>query len=210
MARPTSDVTKLILSLPADLPTNAVIQRANENGFTSTQSNVSRVRKLARRAAADKAAETKKPATSKPASNLAGPAKTPAASPLAVGPLSAAGAMSRAEFIRRQSFELPAMAVVRNANAAGLDLKVGLVYRVRRATRERAAKVAKAVNAALFAPVVAGVKPAAPKAAVAPSATAGRTTAEELLRAAASEIGLERAIELLEDQRMQLVSVLDG
>jgi hypothetical protein len=43
-----------------------------------------------------------------------------------------------------------------------------------------------------------------------PNAPAGRTTTEDLLRAVASEIGLRRAIGLLEEQRRQVLNVIGG
>ena len=44
MARPLSDLTKLILSLPRETPVAEVIQHAEKNGMSTSANNVHRVR----------------------------------------------------------------------------------------------------------------------------------------------------------------------
>lgn len=78
MARPISDLTKLILSLPREAPVAEVIQHAEKNGMSTSANNVHRVR--AKHAASADGTVGKKGSTPKRGSRArrtTKPAKTP-------------------------------------------------------------------------------------------------------------------------------------
>src|SRR5271154_6143886 len=100
---------------------------------------------------------------------------------------------SKSDFIRSQPTSVSAAEVVKKGKAQGIKFSPQLVYNVRRgskATKGQAKKVATATtNAAPKSPA---------------------TKAEDLLRAVAAEIGLGRAVELLEADRARVHAVLRG
>jgi hypothetical protein len=110
--------------------------------------------------------------------------------------------LSKAEFVRSRSHLSP-KETVEDAKAAGLKLDVGYVYNVRGAAKARG--VVKTTPARLAARR-ALVRQAPPVAR--PITTS--TKAEDLLRAVAAEIGLGRAIELIEAERAKVHAVLRG
>lgn len=119
MPRPRSALTKLILSLPADLPVADVMAKAKEKGMVTSEQNVSRVRKMA---------------TAKPANTVAKKAKTPpktAGKKVAKKAASKPTALSKSDFIRRQPSTLSAKDVVAAGKKAGLSFTDSLVYMVR-------------------------------------------------------------------------------
>jgi hypothetical protein len=246
MARPQSELTKFILSLPADLPVQEVIEKAKEKGFTSTESNVHRVRTQVKRAAevpptasadavatmaattaktvltnsdvvralrAKRAANGAKPAkatsttTTRPAAARATSAKKAAGSKTRTARTNGAG-LSKSDFIRAQPANLTAAEVVAKAKATGIKLDPYLVYKVRgrlntdKQTASPPAKSTKKTTSS--APRTQHPTRAAP-----PTASS-LGSAEELLRALASEIGLARAIDLLEEQRRRVLRILGG
>ncbi|MCC6647966.1 MAG: hypothetical protein IT374_20665 [Polyangiaceae bacterium] len=82
MARPKSQLSKFIEGLPADLPVKQVVARAKEAGFTTSESNVQRVRYLARKQAKRAGVPASKPSTpSKAAPSKAAPSKAAASAP---------------------------------------------------------------------------------------------------------------------------------
>jgi hypothetical protein len=164
------------------------------------------VRALDRRKTAAKKAPVVADVKGKPATATTDTAKTAATSPI-----------SKGDWIRAQPASLTAAELVAKAKEAGIKLSSALVYKVH--GRAKAAKPIEAKVAAKPAAVTpkppAVVAPVAPKletapTPAAPAATAGRTTAEDLLKAVASEIGLRRAIGLLEEQRARVLSVIGG
>jgi hypothetical protein len=102
---------------------------------------------------------------------------------------------SKSAFIRSLPQDMPAKEVVKQAKAAGIKLNVGYVYNVR-----AAAKMAgKKKRALAKSPTV--------------SANGGSrvsTSAENLLKAVASEIGLGPAIEILAGERARVAAVIGG
>lgn len=177
-----------------------------------------RVRSLAKRAAVRQTPAAKKTSTAKPAGKSAG------APPKTVTPTAnAARAISKSDFIRSQPATLNAVEVVAAAKTAGIKLDSYLVYKVRAALRDKAGKgAAKKTSPAKPSPKPTAKKGAPARGAATPAAEASAPTAphaarhtpatshEELLRAVASEIGLARAIGVLEEQRRQVLRVLGG
>jgi hypothetical protein len=192
MARPISALTTLIRALPKDLPVADVIAKAKAAGHETSESNVSRVRKMAGskpaslpRPTAKKAARPSKAASSKPA---AGPRKT-----AAPGTAKSAG-VSKSAFIRLHP-NLSTADVIAKGKAAGLKFTSSLVYMV----RGRAAHGPPS-RAASSAPVTHG--PSASK----PAGTAHG--AEGLLKAVAAELGLGHAIDILQEERARVRGVI--
>jgi ABC-type uncharacterized transport system substrate-binding protein len=103
-------------------------------------------------------------------------------------------AKSKAAFVRGLPVSTPAKEVVKQAKAAGIKLNAGYVYNVRQAAKK---KRATTKNTAVR--------------------TAGRdagsrvsTSAENLLKAVAAEIGLGPAIEILAGERARVAAVIGG
>jgi hypothetical protein len=99
-------------------------------------------------------------------------------------------AKSKSAFIRSLPSSTPARDVVKQAKASGIKLNVGYVYNVRGAAKK--AKRASRSGASVARPITT------------PS------SAENLLKAVAAEIGLGRAIEVLEGERTRVRAVLRG
>jgi len=98
---------------------------------------------------------------------------------------------SKAAFVRARAHLSP-REIVEDAEAAGLKLDVGYVYNVRGAANPGARRSTERT---------------------APSVTRPITTAskvEDLLRAVAAEVGLARAVEVLEAERARVRTVLRG
>lgn len=104
------------------------------------------------------------------------------------------GKMSKADFVRSQPADVPAKEVVAAAQAAGMSISENYVYTL----RYEAKKAAKAAPASKSTKKVASTK----------GAKLSTNGIEDLLRAAASEIGLSRAIALLQAQQNSLRAVL--
>lgn len=107
---------------------------------------------------------------------------------------------SKSDFIRAQPATMSAAEVVAKAKAEGVKLLPGLVYEVRRKAKEKRGV---------------GPKPAARRATkrAAPAVARPITTSsktENLLHAVAAEVGLGRAIELLEAERARVHAVMRG
>jgi hypothetical protein len=103
---------------------------------------------------------------------------------------------SKSAFVRGLPADLPAKVVVTKGKEHGITLTEKYVYAVRAAARVAKKKVA--------APVKAAPPPKSAK------ATEQRDVhhAEDLLRAAAAELGLSRAIDLLTAERKKVLKVL--
>ena len=103
---------------------------------------------------------------------------------------------SKSDFIRSQPPSLSPAEVVKKGKARGIKFSPQLVYNVRRYNKS------KSKTNATYARATPGT------AVVRPIATSSK--AEDLLRAVAAEIGLGRAIELLEADRARVHGVLRG
>jgi hypothetical protein len=103
--------------------------------------------------------------------------------------------LTKTAFVRSLPANMPAKLVVEKAKAVGLKLTPGYVYEIRSASK-RTKRGARGAAAA--------------KKASALVQKAGRIGADDLLRAVASEIGLSRAIAILEEQHRQVLAVLGG
>jgi hypothetical protein len=131
----------------------------------------------------------------------AGKAKKDTKTPPTI-PSSKAPTTSKAEFVRARAHLSP-KEIVEDAKAAGMKFGVHYVYSVRGASKQRG--VVKTMPAKVAARR-AVARQAAPIAR--PITTAAK--AEDLLRAVASEVGLGRAIEVLEAERARVHAVLRG
>lgn len=109
---------------------------------------------------------------------------------------------SKAAFIRSLPAAMPVKDVVAKAKEAGLKIADTYVYWARSAAKKGSAKRKSVKQAARRATPRTG--PAVSR----PIAT--RTSAEDLLKAVAAEIGLGRAIEVLQGERARVHAVLRG
>jgi hypothetical protein len=111
---------------------------------------------------------------------------------------------SKAEFVRGLPSNAPAKEVVAQAEAAGLSVTESYVYSVRSADRRAKRTLAAKKNAS---------KPAAATALIvheAASAPKIRAGAEAVLVAAAAEIGLGKALEVLQSERARVRGLIGG
>jgi hypothetical protein len=133
------------------------------------------------------------PRKKKPTATKNAPAPPKPAAP-ARSKTTSAAPQSKAGFVRAQSANLTAREVVDEGKAVGITLTTTYVYNVRGKSKGRKAKA----------------RPAARNAA--PRATNGARAggAEDVLRALAAEIGLARAIALLEDERRSVRRLIAG
>jgi hypothetical protein len=106
---------------------------------------------------------------------------------------------SKADFVRAHP-SLSAKEVVEKAKAEGIKLGWRYVYNVR--TSDKTARKAKRAAKATTVSVNGAVLSAAP-----PTVS---SSAEDLLRAIAAELGLGRAVEILEGERARVQSILRG
>jgi hypothetical protein len=110
--------------------------------------------------------------------------------------------INKSDFIRQQPSTLSAAEVVDKAKAAGIAFDTGLVYNVRgRARSKRKAKTA------IQTPRPPKGATAQPALVARPSASA-HTNEEELLKIVAAEVGLGRAIELLQGERARVQAII--
>jgi hypothetical protein len=105
------------------------------------------------------------------------------------------GKMSKADFVRSQPGDMPAKEVVAKAKAAGLSVSDNYVYTLRYEAKKRAGKTP-------------GKPKGSKRTASVKSTNVSSNGVEDLLRAAASEIGLSRAISILQEQQNSLRTVL--
>jgi hypothetical protein len=114
-----------------------------------------------------------------------------------------ASAPNKAAFVRAHA-NLSPKQIVAKAKTQGLRMAVSYVYNVRAYAKSRKKSPAKRTSA----PVTTHRAPRKAPAIARPIAT--RTSAEDLLRAVAAEIGLGRAIEVLQGERARVHAVLRG
>jgi hypothetical protein len=103
---------------------------------------------------------------------------------------------SKSAFIRSLPSSTPAKEVVKQAKSAGIKLNAGYVYNVRQAAKKAAKK--RAAGSPAVSTVANG------------GGARVSTSAENLLKAVAAEIGLGRAIELLQGERGWVHSITKG
>jgi len=107
---------------------------------------------------------------------------------------------SKAAFVRSLPSNTPAKEVVAKARSAGIVLDVGYVYNVRSTSKSSAKKRSGKVEAAAAQQANGG----------SPKASRDASATESLLMAVGSELGLGRAIEILEAERARVRAVLGG
>jgi hypothetical protein len=125
-------------------------------------------------------------------------AKTTRANPVAVVTSKSPVTASKADFVRAHA-NLSPKEIVAKAKGEGVKFDVSYVYRVRGYDKTAGKKKrdgAKPRTARAGAPV--------------PRPITNRSSAEDLLRAVAAEVGLGRAIELLQGERARVHSILRG
>jgi hypothetical protein len=104
---------------------------------------------------------------------------------------------NKSAFVRAHQ-SLSPKEIVEKAKAAGIKLEVGYVYNVRGAAKMAAKKKRAAAKSAAFSAVTNG------------GGSRVSTSAENLLRAVAAEIGLGPAIEILQGERGWVHSITKG
>jgi hypothetical protein len=177
MARPISKTTKFILALPKTLPAKEVLAKAKASGLKTSESNVHRVRRL-------------HGGRRKASSN--GAART-AAAKISVAQAPKQKTLRKSDFVRSLSAATPAKDVVARARTAGIKLDLQYVYKIRSRAKPAAARgsVAKATRARAVPARSSGVSP----------------SVEGILCALAAEIGLARAVEILQGERARVSSI---
>jgi hypothetical protein len=128
-----------------------------------------------------------------------GKAKRRIAQKTSTTPKTAAGAtMSKADFVRAHA-DLSPNEIVKKAKAAGLKFAVQYVYNVRRQEETGVKNWRSGTRTAPSRKAPAVARP-----------IANSSRAEDLLRAVAAEVGLARAIDLLEGERARVHAVMRG
>jgi hypothetical protein len=189
-----------------DLSVAEVIAKGKAEGLMFTRALVYNVRQ-----GASKKATRTNTATSKQTATVS-PSKRPA---------SKTGTVNKAEFVRARSALTP-RAVVEQAKAEGIKLDVNYVYAVRREAAARKGRKVDPKKSAASKPVVSTktgtpTEVATPEAVASPSKPApsngtrpsgSATSVEDLLRAVAAELGLGRAMDILEGERARVRAVM--
>jgi hypothetical protein len=210
MARPPSELTKLIQSLPSTLSVKEVIAEAKKKGFTTTESNVHRVRRLSPKKG--KAAAAPAPAKKKAA---AAPAKKRGSKPAAAASSGGNGAAAKSDggkpttktaFVLSFPSSTSPRDIVAKAKEQGISLSRAYVYYVRSTSGGRGAKAAPSKPAASKPgrpaaaapakrgrPVGSRNAPAAARPAAAPARSAGGGS-ETAFREAAINVLLDRGL----------------
>jgi len=118
---------------------------------------------------------------------------------------------SKSEFIREQPLTMSAADVIAKGEAEGITLSTDLVYGVRsRARLKKATKVRSPAKTGK-AKTKGETRTATPrKGAAVPRPIVTTSSAEELLRAVAAEIGLARAMEILAGARARVRALMRG
>jgi hypothetical protein len=106
-----------------------------------------------------------------------------------------AAPQSKAEFVRTFPTTMSPKDIVQKAKAAGIKLGTAYIYNVW--TRDKAGTSSQSVASA-------------PRATHAAQSSTTSANAESLLKAIAAEIGLSRAIDLLQGERARVQSILRG
>jgi hypothetical protein len=192
MATPKSTLSKFILSLPATLTGAQVVAQAKARGLKTSRANVSRVRNLFRKPSKRNAPAPKSVTGTAAARTADAKPSAPAFQP-----------RSKAEFVRSFPTSMSPKEIVKKAKAAGITLGAAYVYNVW--TRDKTGTAKKG-------PAAKPTSSTSPKATNGARSQAAPTNAnaESLLRAIAAEVGLGRAIEILQGERARVHSLLKG
>jgi hypothetical protein len=108
---------------------------------------------------------------------------------------------NKSDFIRAQPATLSVAEVIAKAKAEGIKIGSSLVYMVRRRSPGKARRAAAKTTTS---PTLNGAAPSVA------SAAKPSSSAEELLRAVAAELGLGRAVEILQGERARIRAVIGG
>jgi hypothetical protein len=182
--------------MPLTLSAKEVVAQGKAAGIKLDDTYVHKIRRTAKR----------KGAGPKPAAKKVSAAPNKSSKP--ANPPSAT--MSKADFVRERGHLSP-KEIVEDAKTHGVKLDANYVYTVRgydkRASKKRrATKKAASENPAATAPTA--------TASISKPSTNGThradTKVEDLLRAAAAELGLGRAIEILQSERARVRAVIGG
>ncbi len=186
-----------------DLSAADVIAKGKDAGieFTSSLVYMVRGRQDGKKGAA-KALSSPKKAASKPAKKSAAKRTSPASKP------TTPKTTSKADFVRQRAHLSP-KEIVADAKAAGLKLDAPYVYKVRGYDKATASKKARASKKSASKPA-AVTKPSTSKTTTSNGTHRAGTTVEDLLRAVAAELGLGRAIEILQGERARVRAVMGG
>ncbi len=238
MPTPKSKLSKFILSLPATLTGSEVVERAKAKGMKTSGANVYRVRGLyGPKATKTSALETTKPRVlsksdfirqqpvSLSAAEVVAKAKAQGLSIHVDHVYKVRGPMgerakksgtkekstpsakrlleSKADFVRARAHLSP-KEIVEDAKAGGIKLDVRYVYNVRGGAQAARKKKRPAAQTMTSTPT--SVNGSAPLVA----AAAIPSSAEDLLRAVAAELGLGRAVEILAEERAKVRAVIGG
>jgi hypothetical protein len=177
---PTVSKSDFVRSQPATLSATEVLAKAKAAGLKLTPQLVYKVRGSAKAKGKPAAAPAK---TAIPATTISAAAKPP---------------KSKAAFVRSLPASTPAKEVVKQAKAAELMLGVSYVYNIRGAAKMAAKKKRAAAKSPAVGTVANG------------GGTRGSTSAENLLKVVAAEIGLGPAIEILTGERARVRAVIGG
>jgi hypothetical protein len=207
MPRPQSPLTKLILSLPADMPVADVIVKAKEAGFETNEKNVSRVRVDQKKREAGTTAAAKKPAAKKPAASKKPVARKPAAKPAAAN----GAPVNKTDFVRSQPASMSAKEIAEKATAAGLEISTEYIYKVRSRLGTKAGKK-PAAKPAPASKIIAKPKAATPKPALAPKPVAPPSGSDEVVtfRRLVLSLGVTRSRQLLDELERGLAALIGG
>src|SRR5580658_9519778 len=186
MAKPPPKQSKsnFVRSQPATMSPAEVIAKAKASGITIGRSLVYMVR--------GRSSEKAKKGVPKKTSTAASPVSKP---------------MSKSDFVRSLPAS-PAKDVVAKAKAEGISISENHVHAVRAKDNVKAKKRRRIATKTPKTPVS--------KAAVAtngralPATTAAKSSAEELLKAVAAELGLARAVEILAGERTRVQALIGG
>jgi hypothetical protein len=117
-------------------------------------------------------------------------------------PRTPAKTLSSSDFIRQQPASLSATEVIAKGKAEGIEIGSSLVYMVRGRSSGKAKRAA--TKTATSAPTSSnGARPVG-------AASTTTSSAEDLLRAVAAEIGLGRAVEILVGERARVRAMIGG
>ena len=182
---------------PAEMSVADVIAAGKAAGLKFTSSLVYSLRSP--KSASTKKGVAKKPAPKKGAAKNVKVVTKRSTLPKKTTTPKKTSTVNKAEFVRANS-DLSPRAIVEKAKAEGVELSVTYVYNVRgqdKAISNKKARASKKTSStSTLKPVSNGTRPSG--------------TVEDLLKAAASELGLGRAIEILQGERARVHKVMGG
>jgi hypothetical protein len=182
--------SKFVKAQPSSMSASEVVAAAKAQGITLRDKYVYNVRAKAKVKAVKSAPKTQAVSTVASAPTSVKATSTPPAT-------NTAKKVNKSAFVRSLPTSMTAKEVVAKAKAQGITLSVPLVYIARRKTKPAAAKrsLGRPRKNSAAAVAVSGVE---------------SSGVENLLRAAAAEIGLSRAMAILSEQRDAVRAVLGG